>query len=75
MRELKSFFKHLYGAGILFFYYMKWPIVLGLPVLYFYLHYPRNIILDILWLYCLFLIIKDFVVMWLRYKRGEKIWR
>ncbi len=75
MRELKSFFKHLYGAGILFFYYMKWPIVLGLPVLYFYLHYPRNIVLDILWFYCLFLIIKDFVVMWIRYKRGEKIWR
>ena len=75
MRELKSIMRHLYGAGILFFYYIKWPVVLGLPVLYFYLDYSRNIWLDLLWIYCLVLIIKDFVVMFLRYKRGEKIWR
>ncbi|WP_041354083.1 hypothetical protein [Nitratiruptor sp. SB155-2] len=75
MKEFKAFFRHLYGAGILFFYYLKWPIVIGLPILYFYLHYPRNWILDILWLYSLILIIKDFVVMYMRYRRGEKIWR
>ncbi len=75
MREFKAFMRHLYGAGILFFYYLKWPIVLGLPVLYFYLGYKRNIWLDILWIYCFGLIIKDFVVMFLRYKRGEKVWR
>ncbi|WP_084274889.1 hypothetical protein [Nitratiruptor tergarcus] len=75
MRELQSFLRHFYGAGILFFYYMKWPIVLGLPVLYFYLGYPRYWLLDLLWLYCLGLIIKDIVVVVLRWKRGEKIWR
>jgi len=54
---------------------MKWPIVLGLPVLYFYLDYPRYWVLDLLWIYSLGLIVKDFAVMFLRYKRGEKVWR
>ncbi|BCD68889.1 hypothetical protein [Nitratiruptor sp. YY09-18] len=75
MKEIKAFLRHLYGAGILFFYYLKWPVAIGVPVLYLYLHYPRNIFMDLLWLYCVILIIKDFVVMFLRYKRGEKIWR
>ena len=75
MREIKNLLRHIYGAGILFFYYMKWPIVLGLPVLYFYLDYPRYWVLDLLWIYSLGLIVKDFAVMFLRYKRGEKVWR
>ncbi|NPA04369.1 MAG: hypothetical protein GXO61_05840 [Epsilonproteobacteria bacterium] len=75
MRELKAFLRHLYGAGILFFYYIKIPFVIGLPILYFYLDYPRYWVLDVLWLYCLGLIIKDIVVMILRYRRGEKVWR
>ncbi len=70
-RELK----HIYGGIILFFYYMKWPIVIGLPVLYLYLGYERNIFLDVLWVLCIILIIKDFVTMYLRYRRGEKIWK
>jgi len=75
VHPLKRELRHLWGAAILFFYYLKWPIALGLPLLYFYLHYPRNWILDILWLICIGLIIKDFIVMFLRYKKGEKIWR
>ncbi len=67
--------RHLFGAAILFFYYIKWPFVIGLPILYLYLHYPRNIILDILWVICVGLIIKDFITLFLRYKRGEKLWR
>lgn len=53
--------KDLYGAGILFFYYVKWFIVIGVPILYFQLDYKRNYILDILWVWCIILIIKDFV--------------
>jgi len=49
-------FKDLYGSWILFFHYLKWPIVLGLPVLYLDLDYPHNIVMDILWVYSLYLV-------------------
>jgi len=61
VKALKTVLKDLYGAAILFFYYAKWFIVLGLPVLYFALDYRDNKILDILWIWCIILIIKDFV--------------
>jgi hypothetical protein len=56
-----SVLKDLYGAAILFFYYVKWFIAIGVPVLYLQLDYKRNIIMDILWVWCIILIIKDFV--------------
>ncbi len=59
---MKHFFKELYGTGIIFFYYTKWIIFIGLPILYYGLDYKQNTIMDILWLYCLFLIIKDFII-------------
>ncbi len=52
--------KDLYGSWILFFHYLKWPIFLGLPVLYFELDYKNNYIMDALWLYCAWLIIDSF---------------
>ncbi len=58
---MKRVLKDLYGAGILFFYYVKWFIIIGLPVLYFGLDYKRNYILDILWIWCIILAVKDFV--------------
>ncbi|NPA50966.1 MAG: hypothetical protein GXO02_04990 [Epsilonproteobacteria bacterium] len=58
---MKKLLKDLYGSGIIFFYYFKYPIVIGLPILYFYLDYPNNWILDIIWLWSLILIIKDLV--------------
>ena len=61
MKAIKTVLKDLYGAGILFFYYAKWFIALGLPVLYFALDYKDNQILDILWVWCIILIIKDFI--------------
>ena len=61
MKAILTVLKDLYGAAILFFYYVKWFIAIGLPVLYFALDYKRNIILDILWVLCIILIIKDFV--------------
>jgi len=61
--------KDLYGSGILFFYFLKWPYVLGFAYLYMYKGLTHNYILNILWFYCLALIIKDFVVM---YKRRKK---
>ena len=62
-KEIKRELRHIYGAGILFFYYAKWFIVLGLPFLYCYMDYSRNIILDILWVISLSLIVKDFIVL------------
>jgi len=51
--------KELYGVGILFFYFLKWPILIGYP--YLRMHgLNENYILDVLWLYCLFLALKDF---------------
>ena len=58
---MKSVLKELYGAGILFFYYMKYPILIGWPLLRFGLDYPDNIYIDILWLYCFALMIKDII--------------
>ena len=55
--------RHLYGSSILFFYYLKWPLLIGLPVLYFWLDYSSNTILNILWIWSLILAVKDFVKM------------
>ncbi|MCB4759961.1 MAG: hypothetical protein LGB58_04480 [Sulfurovum sp.] len=59
--KMRSIFKELYGTGILFFYYMKYIILTGWPLLRFGLEYKDNIIIDILWVYCLVLMIKDIV--------------
>ena len=72
---LKRELRHIQGAAILSFYYLKWPIVLGLPIMYLYLDYKRNIILDFLWIVCLVLIFKDFFEMYKRFKRGDRVWR
>jgi hypothetical protein len=58
---MKKFLNDIYGVGIIFFYYVKWLIVLGLPLLYFGLDYQSNIIMNLLWFYSMGLIIKDFV--------------
>jgi hypothetical protein len=54
--------KDIYGAGILFFYYMKYLIVLGYPILIFGLDYTPNIVMDLLWVYSFALITKDFIM-------------
>ena len=54
-------FKEIYGVGVLFFYYMKYIILLGWPLLLFGLEYKPNIIMDILWVYCLALMTKDII--------------
>jgi len=59
---MKHFFKELYGTGIIFFYYVKWLIFIGLPILYYGLDYKQNIIMDVLWVYCFALISKDFIM-------------
>ncbi len=66
---MKAFFKELYGVGIIFFYYLKWPIVLGLPLLYFGLDYQHNRVMDLLWGYSLILIIKDFIYLYILKKK------
>ncbi len=62
--------KDLYGSAILFFYFLKWPIVIGLPLLYWQ-GLQNNWILNILWLFCIALIFKDFIDLFKRW-RGQK---
>ena len=52
--------KDLYGTWILFFHYVKWPIAFGLPILYLEMGYEHDLVMDILWLYSVFLIIQEF---------------
>ncbi len=54
---MKKTLLDLYGTWILFFHYLKWPMVVGLPILYLEMDYERNIIMDVLWVYCLYLVI------------------
>ena len=58
---MAKFLKEIYGAGILFFYYMKYLILIGWPLLLYGLDYKPNIIMDILWVLCLALVTKDFI--------------
>jgi hypothetical protein len=59
--------KQLYGVGILFFYFLKWPIAVGYP--YLLLHgLQNNYIIDVLWLYSIFLILKDFYMLYKKRK-------
>jgi len=59
---MKKTLKELYGVGILFFYFLKWPYFLGF--IYLYNHgLDNNYILIGLWFYCVFLILKDIYVM------------
>jgi len=58
---VKSILRELYGAGIIFFYYLKYPILIGWPLLRYGLDYPDNIVMNILWVYCFVLMIKDIV--------------
>jgi len=61
--------KEIYGVGILFFYYMKYIILIGWPVLLYGLEYRPNIFMDLLWVYCLALMTKDIIVKFVLKKR------
>ena len=70
---MQKFFKEIYGVGIIFFYYVKWLIFIGLPILYYGLDYKQNMIMNFLWFYCFALIIKDFLMIVILKKRyGEE---
>jgi len=66
---MKWVLKEIYGAGIIFFYYIKWLVFIGLPILYYGLDYKHNTFMDILWIYCFVLIVKDFVMIVILKKR------
>jgi len=59
--------KELYGSGILFFYFLKWPIAVGLPLLYWQGLQPNWVLIS-LWLLCIALIIKDMITLIIKYK-------
>ena len=70
---MQKFFREIYGVGIIFFYYMKWLIFIGLPLLYYGLDYKQNMVMNVLWVYSFALIIKDFVMLViLKKKYGEE---
>ncbi len=58
---MKKFFNEFRGVWILFFYYIKIPIAIGLPCLYIFTDYKNNYILDTVWLYCIYLLVEDIV--------------
>ncbi len=59
----------LYGAWILFFHYAKWPIVIGLPILYFQMDYQRNTVMDIIWVYCLYQVLEGLYIRYILKQR------
>jgi len=59
---MKRILKELYGVGILFFYFFKWPFFLSFIYLYNN-GLDKNYILITLWFYTLILIIKDFYIL------------
>jgi len=66
---MKQILKELYGTGILFFYYIKYIILIGWPILLYGLEYKPNIFMDILWVYCLALMTKDIIFKFVLKKR------
>ena len=66
---MSKVFKEIYGVGILFFYYMKYIILIGWPLLLYGLEYKPNIIMDLLWVYCLALMTKDIIYKFVLKKR------
>jgi hypothetical protein len=51
----------IYGSLIIFFYFIKYPVISYLIVNYFYMKLPTNIIINIIGLISFFLIIKDVI--------------
>lgn len=51
--------KTIYGTLIFFFYFVKYPIVIFLPIAYLQLDYPNNNIMNILTFISVSLIVKD----------------
>lgn len=59
---MKRILRELYGSGILFFYFFKWPFFIVFPYLYSN-GLNDNFILNILWFFTAGLILKDFYMM------------
>lgn len=55
-------FNKLYGTLIFFFYFIKYPVAIFLPIAYLAWEYPNNTIMNILWIICVLLILKDFIL-------------
>jgi len=49
----------IFGTLIFFFYFVKYPISIFLPIAYLNLEYNHNFIMDILWLISVVLIVMD----------------
>ncbi len=49
----------LYGALIMFFYFIKYPVIIYLGICYFYFDIPSNFIMNGLGVISIVLILKD----------------
>ena len=56
---MKKIARESYGVGILIFYFLKWPFLFGFAYIYLEKGVQENWFLNTLWLYCLFLVLKD----------------
>ena len=68
---MKRTLRELYGVGILFFYFFKWPYFLGFPFLYIN-GLDNNFILDGIWFLTIFLILKDIYTIIKRKKINQR---
>jgi hypothetical protein len=66
---MSKIIKEIYGVGILFFYYMKYIILFGWPLLRYGLDYKDNIIMNMLWFFCFTLFVKDMIYKFVLKKR------
>lgn len=53
--------KKIYGSFVIFFYFIKYPMVIYLFFVYLFLDIKHNIIMDILGLISITLIFKDWI--------------
>ena len=63
--------KELYGSLMIFFYFIKYPIVIYFAINYFYLQLESNFIMDSLVLISIALIVKDWLELYIRSRKTQ----
>jgi len=62
----------LYGSIIIFFYFLKYPVVVFVPVAYLILDFPYMVFLDVIWIISFLLILKDILFPQKKFKQRLK---
>jgi len=61
--------KKLYGSWVMFVYFVKVPLFLGIPALYFLGNFEQSEIMNILWLLSFVIITMDIIKIFKRIKK------